>query len=63
MTINPTSGKFLVLELWSKKERGKEVSDEVDFLHADKHESFLKIDTLIFDDDAMSSQYLKKEIS
>ena len=26
----------------------KEVSDEVDFLHADKHESFLQIDAVIF---------------
>ena len=26
----------------------KEVSDAVDFLHADKHESLLKIDTKIF---------------
>ena len=26
----------------------KEVSDEVDFLHADKHESLLQIDTKIF---------------
>ena len=26
----------------------KEVSDEVDFSHADKHESFLKIDAMIF---------------
>ena len=26
----------------------KEVSDEVDFLHADKHESLLQIDTMIF---------------
>ena len=25
----------------------KEVSDEVDFLHADKHESLLQIDTMI----------------
>ena len=25
----------------------KEVSDEVDFLHADKHESMLQIDTMI----------------
>ena len=25
----------------------KEVSDEVDFLHADKHESLLEIDTMI----------------
>ena len=29
----------------------KEVSDEVDFLHADKDESFLQIDTKIFDGD------------
>ena len=28
-----------------------EVSDGVDFFHADKHESFLQIDTLIFDAD------------
>ena len=27
----------------------KEVSDEVDFLHADKNESRLQIDTKIFD--------------
>ena len=25
----------------------KEVSDEVDFLHVDKHESFVQIDTII----------------
>ena len=51
----------------------KEVSDEV-FLHADKHESFLQIDTMIligvvkhFQSSqnckfAMSLQYLKKEV-
>ena len=27
----------------------KEVSDEVDFLHSDKHQSFLKIDAIFFD--------------
>ena len=27
----------------------KEVSDEVDFLYADKHESFVQIDSMIFD--------------
>ena len=27
----------------------KKMSHEVDFLHADKHESFLQIDTIIFD--------------
>ena len=49
------------------------MSDEIDFLHADKHESFLQIDSMIFDGDgspflkflnskfAMSLQYLKKE--
>ena len=29
----------------------KEVSDEVDLLHADEQESFLQIDTMIFDGD------------
>ena len=29
----------------------KEVSGEVDSLHVDKHESFLQIDTMIFDGD------------
>ena len=27
----------------------KELSYEVDFLHADKHESFLQVDSIIFD--------------
>ena len=55
--------------------RKKEVSDEVDFLHTDKHGNFLKIDTMIFDGDdqafpkfpklqfAMSLQYLKNEVT
>ena len=29
----------------------KEVSDEVDFLHADKQENFLQIYSMIFDED------------
>ena len=37
--------KFAVLSHYLKKE----VSDEVDILHADKHKSFLQIDTMIFD--------------
>ena len=37
--------KFAVLLHYLKKE----VSDEVDILHADKHKSFLQIDTMIFD--------------
>ena len=32
----------------------KEVSGEVDFLHADKHESFLQIYTMIFDGDGQT---------
>ena len=32
----------------------KEVSDEVDFLDADKHENFLQIDTMIFDGDGQA---------
>ena len=52
----------------------KEVSEKVDFLHGDKHENFLKIDTMVFDGMvkrfqssrnskfAISLQYLKKEV-
>ena len=52
----------------------KKVSDEVDFLHADKHESLLQIDTIILigivkdsqrsqnSKFTMSLQYLKKEV-
>ena len=52
----------------------KEVSDEVDFLHAEKHESLLQIDIMILmgmfkhsqssqnSKFAMSLQYLKKEV-
>ena len=29
----------------------KEVSDEVNFLHADKHDNFLKVGTMIIDGD------------
>ena len=32
----------------------KEASDEVDFLHANKHESFLQIDTINFDGDGQA---------
>ena len=38
----------------------KEVSDEVDFLHADKHESCLQIDTMIFDGDGQAFPKLPK---
>ena len=52
----------------------KEVSDEVDFVHADKHESLLQIDIMILIGIAMHSQssrnskfpislqYLKQEV-
>ena len=52
----------------------KEVTDEVDFLHADQHESILQIDTIILmamikhsqsyqkSKYVMSLQYLKKEV-
>ena len=47
----------------------KEVTDKVYFLHADKHERFLQIDTIIFDGGgsrnskfAMSLQYLKNKL-
>ena len=32
----------------------KEVSDEVDFSHADKDENYLQIDTMIFDRDGQA---------
>ena len=32
----------------------EKVSDEVDFLHANKHESFLHIDTIIFEGDGQA---------
>ena len=32
----------------------KKVTDEVDFLHADKHESYLQIDFMIFDGDGQA---------
>ena len=34
----------------------KEVNDEVDFLHTNKHEQFLEIDTVIFDGKVKHSQ-------
>ena len=52
----------------------KELSDEIDFLHADKHESWLQIGVMILigmvkhsqsfknSEFAMSLQYLKKEV-
>ena len=52
----------------------KELSDEIDFLHADKHESWLQIDVMILigmvkhsqsfknSEFSMSLQYLKKEL-
>ena len=36
------------------------MSDEVEFLHADKHESFLQIDTIIFDGNGQAFQKFPK---
>ena len=38
----------------------KEESDEVDFLHTNKHESLLQIDTMIFDGDGQAFSKLPK---
>ena len=66
-----TQNKRFVISLQYFK---KELSDEVDFLHADKHESLLQIDTMILvgmvkhsqsyqnSKLAMSLQYLKKQV-
>ena len=41
----------------------KEVNDEVHFLHADKHESFLQIDTMIFyGDDQVFPKFPKQHV-
>ena len=44
------SNKFTISWQYLKKE----VSDEVDFLHVNKHESFLQIDNTIFDGDGLT---------
>ena len=46
------NNKLLTLLQYLKKQ----VSDEVHFLHADKYESFLQIDTMIFDVDGLKFQ-------
>ena len=39
------------------------MNDEVDFLHADKHESFLQIDSMILDgDDQAFPKFLKQQV-
>ena len=44
------NNKFVISFQYFKKE----VSDEVDFLYADKHESFVQIDSMIFDGDGQA---------
>ena len=52
------NNKFVISVQYLKKE----ASDEVDFLHADNHESFLQIDTMIFyEDDQALSKFPKKQ--
>ena len=38
----------------------KEVSDEVDFFHTNRHESCLQIETMIFDGDGQAFQKFQK---
>ena len=41
----------------------KEVRDKVDFLHADKHENFLQIATMIFNENGQASpKFLKQQV-
>ena len=41
----------------------KVMSDEVDFMHADQHESFLQIDTIVFDGDGQAfPEFLKQQV-
>ena len=42
----------------------KEVCEEVDFLYTDKNESFLQLDTMIFDDDGQTfPRFPKQQVS
>ena len=50
------NNKFVISLQYLKKE----VNDEVDFFHADKHESFLHIDTMIFHGDSQAFTNLPK---
>ena len=47
---NYPKNKFAIAFQYLKKK----VNDEVDFLQADKHKSFLQIDTMIFDGDGQA---------
>ena len=41
----------------------KKVSDEIDLLHTYKHESFLQIDTIIFDGDGQAfPKFVKQQV-
>ena len=44
---------------WEPELKNEE-SDEVDFLHTDKHDSFLQIDAMIFDGDGQAFAKLPK---
>ena len=50
------NNKFAV----SLQDLKKEDSDEVDILHADKHESFPQIGTMIFDEDSQAFPKFRK---
>ena len=51
------NGKFAI----SLQYLQKDVGDKVVFLHADKHKSFLKIDTMIFDGEDQTFPKFQKE--
>ena len=55
--VQTTQNNKLAISLHYLK---KDMSDEVDFLHADKQESFLQIDTMIFDEDGQGFLKLPK---
>ena len=68
--LNTQNNKFAISLQYLKKE----LSDEIDFMHADEHESLLQIDTMTligiikhsqsFQNSkvTMSLQYIKKEV-
>ena len=57
------SESFKITSLLSFVILQKEVSDEVDFLHSDQHESILQIDTMIFDgDDQAFAKFPKYQV-
>ena len=60
MHVQMTQNNKFAISLQYLKE---ELSGEVGFLHAEKHESFLQIDNMIFDrDDQALPKFSKKQV-